>query len=113
MANKYGAKSVTIDGHTFPSKREAEYYLVYKDMLKRGEIVDLQLQPRFELIPAYKNSAGKKVRPCHYTADFLLTYPDARKKVVEVKGYRTRDYILRRKMFEYKFLWEYEFEEVR
>jgi hypothetical protein len=110
--NKYGAKSVTIDGHVFPSKRESDYYLTYKEMLINGEIVGLQLQPRFELIPAFKNHSGKSVRPCHYTADFLLTYPDGRQVVVEVKGFRTRDYVLRRKMFEYKYP-QYEFEEVR
>lgn len=112
MANKYGAKSVTIDGHVFPSKRESEYYLLYKDMLKRGEIVKLELQPKFIIIPAYTNHAGKKVRPCHYTADFLLHFPDGRKMVVEVKGFRTRDYMLRRKLFEWQYR-EYEFEEVK
>jgi hypothetical protein len=111
MRNKYGAKQIMIDGHMFPSHREAEYYLTYKSMLDDGEIVDLELQPRFTLIPAYTNHAGKKVRPCHYTADFLLTYPDGRQRVIEVKGFKTRDYMLRRKMFEYKFK-EYEFEEV-
>lgn len=40
MANKYGAKKIEIDGHVFPSKRESEYYLVYNDMLNRGEIVN-------------------------------------------------------------------------
>ena len=112
MANKYGAKKIEIDGHVFPSKRESEYYLVYKDMLKRGEIVKLELQPKFTLIPAFRNNAGKMVRPCHYTADFKLTFPDGRQKVVEVKGFRTRDYQLRRNMFEYVHR-KYEFEEVR
>jgi hypothetical protein len=112
MANKYKAKKTVIDGHEFPSRREAEYYLLYKSMLQRGEIKDLQLQPRFELIPSFTNWAGKKCRPCHYTADFLLTYPDGRQKVVEVKGFRTRDYLLRRKLFEWQYR-EYEFEEVR
>jgi hypothetical protein len=112
MANKYGAKSVTIDGHVFPSKRESQYYLLYRDMLKRGEIVKLELQPKFIIIPAYTNHAGKKVRPCHYTADFLLHFPDARKMVVEVKGFRTRDYMLRRKLFEWQYS-EYEFAEVK
>ena len=112
MANKYGAKRTVIDGHEFPSKREAEYYLLYKSMLQSGEIESLQLQPQFELIPPFTNWAGKKVRPTNYTADFLLTYPDGRLVVIEVKGYRTRDYQLRRKLFEYEYK-EYEFEEVR
>lgn len=110
--NKFRARRTVVDGHAFPSKREAEYYLLYKSMLQRGEIKDLQLQPRFDLIPSYVNWEGKKRRPMHYTADFLLTYPDGRKVVVEVKGYRTRDYQLRRKLFEWKYS-EYEFWEVR
>ena len=112
MANKYRAKQIMINGHMFPSHREAEYYLTYRDMLECGLLVDLKLQPRFELIPAFTNWEGKKVRPCHYTADFLLTYPGDRQVVVEVKGYRTRDYMLRRKLFEWQYR-EYEFEEVR
>ena len=101
MVNKYGAKSVTIDGHVFPSKRESEYYLVYKDMLKHREIVKLELQPKFTLIPSFKGRDGKTERSVCYTADFRLTYPDGRVVVVEVKGYKTRDYVLRRKMFKW------------
>ena len=118
MANKYGAKKVEIDGHVFPSKREAEYYLTYKDMLARGEIVNLELQPRFTLIPTYTNHAGKKVRPCHYTADFLLKNDNyailthRRPDGDTIKGFRTCDYMLRRKLFEWQYR-EYEFEEVR
>lgn len=112
MANKYGAKKIEINGHVFDSKREAEYYKMYKKMVDDGEILGLELHPRFTLIPSFTNRAGKKVRPCHYTADFRLFYPDGRQKIIEVKGFRTRDYVLRRKMFEYKYP-QYEFEEVR
>ena len=112
MANKYGAKKIEIDGHVFDSKREAEYYKMYKKMVDDGEIVGLELQPCFTLIPSFTNWAGKKVRPCHYTADFLLHFSGGREMVVEVKGFRTRDYVLRRKMFEYKYP-QYEFKEVR
>jgi hypothetical protein len=38
--------------------------------------------------------------------------PDGSKKVVEVKGFRTRDYMLRRKLFEWQYS-EYEFLEVK
>jgi len=101
MANKYGAKSREIDGHEFPSLKEAGFYLLYKDMLKHGEIVKLGLQPKFTLIPSFKGKDGKTERSVCYTADFRLTYPDGRQRVVEVKGYKTRDYVLRRKMFKY------------
>lgn len=112
MANKYNAKKIEIDGHVFDSKREAEYYKMYKKMVDDDEIVGLELQPCFILIPSFTNWAGKRVRPCHYTADFKLIYPDGRQKIVEVKGFRTRDYVMRRKMFEYKYP-QYEFEGVR
>ena len=102
MANKYGAKQIMIDGHVFPSKRESEYYLRYKDMLKRREIVKLELQPKFTLIPSFKGKDGKTEKSVNYTADFRLTYPDGNVKVIEVKGYKTRDYVIRRKLFKWQ-----------
>ena len=92
--NKFNAKKTTVDGIVFASKRESEYYLIYKSMLQHGEIVSLERQPRYEIIPKF----GKE-RAAYYTPDFRLTYPDGRVVVVEVKGKATRDYILRRKLF--------------
>lgn len=109
--NKYGAQEESIDNINFASKRESEYYLLYKSMLRRGVIESLELQPKFTLIPAFKNWAGKKVKPITYKPDFKLTYPGGRVVIIEVKGYRTRDYQLRRKMFEY-FYRDIEFREV-
>lgn len=109
--SKYKNQRTEIDGHKFPSLREAEYYLLYKSMLQHKQLIKLELQPKFTLQPGFINKAGKRVKPITYKADFLLTFPGGRQKVIEVKGYRTRDYQLRRKMFEYKFK-EYEFEEV-
>lgn len=102
MANKYKAKSREIDGHEFPSLKEADFYLIYKEMLKRGEIVKLELQPKFTLIPSFKGRDGKTEKSVNYTADFRLTYPDGNVKVIEVKGYKTRDYVIRRKLFKYQ-----------
>ena len=39
--------------------------------------------------------------PITYTADFLVEYDDGRREVIEVKGVRTRDYLLRKKLFLY------------
>lgn len=103
MGNKYGAKRRDIDGHEFASLKEADYYLIYKDMLKHGELVNLELQPKFILIPAFKGKDGKTEKSVHYTADFKLTYPDGHVVVVEVKGYKTRDYVIRRKLFKWKY----------
>ena len=102
MANKFHAESREIDDHEFPSRKEASYYLLYRDMLKRGEIVKLELQPKFTLIPSFKGKDGKTEKSVNYTADFRLTYPDGHVVIVEVKGYKTRDYVIRRKLFKWQ-----------
>ena len=38
-------------------------------------------------------------RSITYTADFFVTYADGRSEVIEGKGMRTRDYLLRKKLF--------------
>ena len=103
MANKYGARKVRLDGHWFDSKREAKYYRLYKHMLECGEIEELKLQPKFELQEHFRDSEGHMERAITYKADFSFCYPDGQKVVVEVKGFRTRDYLIRRKLFKYKY----------
>lgn len=101
---KYGAKRTTIDNITFASKKEAEYYLYLKLLKQAGDITELILQPKYELIAAYNHpETGKKVQPAYYVADFLVTYSDGRTEVVDVKGMRTPEYKLKKKMFESKY----------
>lgn len=49
--HKYSAKSMEVDGHKFPSKREARRYQELVLLAKAGEIDDLELQPRFPYPP--------------------------------------------------------------
>lgn len=100
--NKYGAKKTTVYGRTFDSKREAEYYLELLDLKRRGEVVSITLQPSFELLEGFVDNAGYKQLPITYTPDFLVEYADGHTEVVEVKGMKTRDYILRKKLFLHK-----------
>ena len=100
--NKYGARKTTMYGHTFDSKREAEYYLELLDLKRRGEVVSITLQPSFELLEGFVDNAGYKQLPITYTPDFLVEYADGHTEVVEVKGMKTRDYILRKKLFLHK-----------
>lgn len=91
----------TIDGIVFASKAEAKRYTQLKPRLKDGEIVDLVMQRKYELLVN-----GQKVG--EYTSDF--EYRDGAKNwewiVEDVKSGRSgkgkfaRDWPLRRKVFE-------------
>lgn len=92
--SKYHNRKVEIDGIKFDSTKEGERYLELKLLLKAGKIRDLQMQVDFELIP---KQAGE--RACKYKADFVYHMADTGKMVVEdVKGKRTREYIIKRKL---------------
>lgn len=80
--NKYNARKAEVDGITFDSRKEAQRYAELKLLLRGGEIRDLRLQVKYELIPKQDGE-----RACEYIADFV--YQDVRtgKTVVEdVKG---------------------------
>lgn len=88
--SKYGNRKVTVDGHTFDSKREGDRYLVLKALQVAGAISGLRLQ-----CPIRCEVNG--VRVCDYVADFV--YLRAGTEVVEdVKGYRTREYRLKKRL---------------
>lgn len=98
-ANKYNARKTTVCGRTFDSKREAEVYLELLAQKQAGKIVRIRFQPSYTLLEAFKDNTGKRQRAITYTADFFVTYADGRNEVIEVKGVRTRDYLLRKKLF--------------
>lgn len=102
VTNKYHAQKTELDGITFDSRKEANRYALLKQQERFGLISNLQRQVSFELQPGYTNNQGKKVRPITYVADFV--YEEAGEKVVEdVKGFRTKEYELKKKLFEYKY----------
>lgn len=97
--NKYNAQKTTVCGRTFDSKREAEVYLELLAQKQAGEIVRIGFQPSYTLLAGFKDNTGKNQKPITYTADFFVTYADGHSEVIEVKGMRTRDYLLRKKLF--------------
>lgn len=102
-ANKYNAKKVVVDGIKFDSQDESNYYLHLKELKRKGEIKDFELQPEFELQPKFVNVKGKSVLPIKYKADFLVTHNDDTQEVIDVKGFETADFKLKKKLFEYKY----------
>lgn len=100
MRNKYKAKRHTFDGETFASGRELRRYKELLLLQRSGEISNLELQPKYEVIPRTVKSDGKVERAAIYTADFR--YVEGGQLIVEdVKSEATaklRDYVLRRKL---------------
>lgn len=95
--SKYGNRTVTRGGEKFDSAKEARRYGELVLLERAGQISNLERQVRFELIPA--QYIGKKCveRAVHYVADFVYM-EDGRKVVEDAKGFRTKDYILKRKL---------------
>lgn len=95
--NKYRAKKTKIDDIEFDSYMEAKRYRQLVTLEMAGEISDLVLQPKFRLMDSFKYK-GKTVRGINYIADFM--YKEDGKLVVEdVKGARTKEYIIKSKLF--------------
>ena len=90
--SKYGAIKTSIDGHTFDSKKEAEYYQELKLRLQCGDIKGFCMQPIFILAPGLK-----------YKADFIVFNNDETTDIIDVKGFKTKEYIAKKKVFEDKF----------
>lgn len=119
---KLNNKSIIIDGIKFDSKKEGSRYCELKLLQRAGKISDLELQKKYELIPAqyktvetgeYYKVGEQKGQPktkqvcveqsVVYIADFV--YQENGQTVVEdVKGYRDpasatyAKFVLKRKM---------------
>ena len=91
---------------TFDSEREARRFGELRMLLRCGQIQDLRLQANFTLQEGYTTADGERVRPIVYRADFTYRERtgDGWCPVVEdVKGVRTKEYNMKRKMMLEKF----------
>lgn len=100
--SKYGAKKITVDGIKFDSKDEAKYYLYLKERKSREEILNFELQPKYEIQAKFKKN-GKTFLPVYYIADFLIYHADGTEEVIDIKGMVTETALLKRKLFEYNY----------
>ena len=95
--NKYGAKKQTYNGRSYDSQMEARFAQALDLRLKAGEIKAWKPQHRVEL----KGENGSTIG--HYKVDFLVEYHDGTLELVEVKGFKTRDWALKWKLLKDKF----------
>ena len=119
--SKYHAKKTEVDGILFDSKREAQRYQQLKLMVKAGLICNLKRQVKYELIPAQYIDGKCVERAVNYVSDFeydemvpaslrvrTVMADDnikiaGRHIVEDVKGVRTKDYIIKRKLMLHKY----------
>ena len=115
MASKYLNRKVVNKDGVFDSRKEYKRWCELKLLEQAGRINDLERQVRIEVLPAQRepDTVGKRggkikgkliERKVSYVADFKYWDCDAGDYVYEdVKGVRTKDYILKRKIL----LWRY------
>ncbi len=110
MRSKYGNKKAKANGKVFDSRRERSRYYTLQVLEKAGEISDLRMQVPFEIIPAVyetvevqlktKTKQVQKLvqRAALYVADFVYKDKDGNEVVEDAKGFRTKEYELKKKM---------------
>lgn len=127
--SKYHSKKITVNGITYDSKKEYRRHQELLLLEKAGLIKDLERQVKFVLIPAQyePDTIGKRggvrrgkliERECVYTADFVYKERLLDKEkyvqsgwiepergyetvVEDSKGFRTKDYVIKRKLMLY------------
>ncbi|MBP0976831.1 MAG: DUF1064 domain-containing protein [Oscillospiraceae bacterium] len=115
--NKYRNKKCVLDGIEFDSKKEMRRYSELKLLERAGEISDLKIQVPFLLMPDQyepskevytrgenkgKLKKGKLIeKSCQYIADFTYVDRGGNYIVEDVKGKRTKEYIIKKKLMLY------------
>jgi Protein of unknown function (DUF1064) len=87
--NKYHAQRTVIDGISFASKKEAKYYGELQMAKKAGALKFFLRQIPIQL------PGGAR-----YICDFLEFWSDGQIRFVDVKGFKTPIYKLKKKMVE-------------
>ena len=95
--SKYHSKKITRDGITFDSVKEYKRYQELALLERVGQVSDLQRQVKFELIPSQRVNGKVVERACTYIADFVYIQ-NGQKVVEDTKGFKTKDYIIKRKL---------------
>jgi hypothetical protein len=91
--NKYGARRTEYNGNTYDSKLEAKHAESLDFQLRAGVIKSYKRQMTFDL------SVNEQIIT-RYKADFFVINLDGSWEVHECKGYRVRDFAMRKKLFE-------------
>lgn len=103
--SKYKNKKVILNGIEFDSQIESKYYLYLLEQQKKGIVSEFLMQKEYIIFEGYDKN-GKKVRPIKYKADFEVHYPDGHIEVIDIKGFETKDFNIKKKLFEFRYPFE-------
>ena len=92
--NKYHNVKTEVDGISFDSRAEARRYGELKLLQQAGEIKGFMLQPSFSL------PGGIRYRP-----DFMVCNADGTVWVEDVKGMETKEFKIKKKLWEAQYPW--------
>lgn len=95
---KYNNNRIKVDGILFDSQKEADYYSDLKMQLRAGVIKGFCRQPEFIL----QEGIGE-TKPITYKGDFIIWHLDGTSEIIDVKGFCTEVYKIKKKMFKAKF----------
>lgn len=91
--SKYGAVRSEYRGRTYDSALERNTAIFLDSFVRSGRISSVTPQHLIRI-----SVGGKKV--CDHVVDFLVTFPDGRRRFVEAKGVPTDAWKLKRKLVE-------------
>lgn len=96
--SKYRNKITSIDGISFRSHKEKEFYKSLKLLKESNTIAGFSLQPQFILV-----EGNEEEKAITYKADFIIFNLDGTFEIVDVKGMVTEQFKRTFKMFKLKY----------
>lgn len=92
--HKFNAKAVTKDKVSYASQKEFKYSLYLDSLKSKGEVLGYLSQ-----VPVRFKSGNK------YVMDFLVFYADGSCEGVEIKGYETDSWKIKKRLYDDEFDW--------
>jgi hypothetical protein len=89
--NKYNATHATYRSYTYDSHKEMRYAMWLDSEIEAGRIKGYERQPQFSF-----DINGVYV--CSYKPDFLVYHNDGVEEIAEVKGVKTREFMIKWKL---------------
>lgn len=92
--NKFNAQKTSYNGVLYDSKKEAEYAAKF-DVLRKAAGKDKVVKVERQVPFSFDHNG---VHICKYILDFKLTMGDGRIRYLDIKGFETREFSIKRKL---------------